>query len=331
MSWKGQFLRNVNGLLRSFDIQIARNSDIWRPTANRVGPHPQRGASSQETERPFLKVFQGSGVDLNDRFDFAVVMQTMLRPEIDRALRSIFRQEFDGRVQVLVGVDVPLGSREALEQACRAVPERQCVFCFYPGYSTSRRHGGQHADGCGGALRTVLSYLANSRYVAYLDDDNWWSEDHLASMREALSGAEWAYSGRWFVHPDSGRPICKDEWESVGPDRGEFKHFGGWVDPNCIAINKQVCEAVLPWFSIPVRGSDSWMDGDRNVFRILSREFKGRATGRYSVFYTLSEGDGQHTARMRQIGAQQYAAAGRPAAEPKPQEAGPETRTRREA
>ncbi len=28
----------------------------------------------------------------------------------------------------------------------------------------------------------MLSYLANSRYVAYLDDDNWWADDHLSAM-----------------------------------------------------------------------------------------------------------------------------------------------------
>jgi len=166
--------------------------------------------------------------------------------------------------------------------------------------------------------------MANSRFVAYLDDDNWWSADHLASMRETLSGAEWAYSGRWFVHPQSGRPICKDEWESVGPDRGEFQHFGGWADPNCIAINKQVCEAVLPWWSIPVHTSESGRAADRNVFRVLSRKFSGRATGQYSVFYAVNEADALHEERIRQIGAERYAAAARPIVEAKAEEAGPE-------
>jgi hypothetical protein len=321
MSWKGRFLRNVNGLLRrSFDLHIDRNSNLWRPTSH-LRPKPAPDSPTFSAEAPLLKVFQGSGVDLGDSFNFAVVMPTTLRPTIHRALKSIFRQQFNGRVQVLLGVDVPLGSLTALEATCRAVPDRQCVFCLYPGYSTSRRHGGQHADGSGGALRTVLSYLANSRFVAYLDDDNWWSSDHLASMSQALNGAEWAYSGRWFVHPHSGRPICKDEWESVGPGRGEFRHFGGWADPNCIAIDKQICEAVLPWWSIPQRSSELWRASDRNVFRILSREFSGRATGRYSAFYTISEADEQHERRMRLIGEERYAVAARPTAAPGIEEA----------
>ena len=316
MRWTGQFAKIFNRVLRSFDIHVVRYSNIWRPTASSLAREPLLAASTFGSETPFLKVFQGSGVDLRDSFDFAVVMPTTLRPTIHRALTSIFQQQFDGRVQVLVGVDVPLGSRVALEETCRAVPERQCVFCIYPGYSTARRHGGQHGSGDGGALRTVLSYLANSRFVAYLDDDNWWSDDHLASMRQALSEAEWAYSGRWFVHPHSGRPICKDEWESVGPDRGICQQYGGWVDPNCLAYNKQVCEAVLPWWTIPQRISPGMNDADRNVFRILSHEFRGRATGRYSAFYTMNESDGGHETRIRHIGAERYAAAASPSVEP---------------
>jgi hypothetical protein len=320
---KGRFLRSANRLLRPLDIEIARSSDLWRPTAQ-LGPQPRRDPAIANGIAPFLKVFQGDGTDLGDSFDFAVVMATTLRPTILRALTSIFRQQFDGRVQVLIGVDVPLGPQAALEEICRAVPERQCVLCLYPGYSSATRHGGQHADRNGGALRTVLSYLANSRFVAYLDDDNWWSSDHLASMRQALSGAEWAYSGRWFVHPDSGRPICKDLWESVGPGRGHFRHFGGWADPNCIAINKQVCEVVLPWWAIPMHNSNSWRDADRNVFRILSRKFIGRATGRYSAFYRIDEGDERYEERIRLIGAKRYAAAGELSVVRGPEEEGPQ-------
>ena len=311
MSWKERLARAVNGLLSSCDIQIARSTDLWRPTSQ-LGRQLRPGARASNIEAPFLKVFQGRDADLQNSFDFAVVMPTTLRTTIHQALSSIFRQKFDGRVQVLIGVDVPLGSIAALEQTCCAVPERQCVFCLYPGYSTSRRYGGQHAAWDGGALRTMLSYLAQSRFVAYLDDDNWWSSDHLASLQQALIGGEWAYSGRWFVHPRSRRPICKDDWESVGPGRGEFRHLGGWSDPNCIAMNKPICEAVLPWWSIPLRNSHTAMDADRNVFRILNSQFSGRATGQHSVFYALNEADERHERTIRLIGADRYAAAASP-------------------
>src|SRR5262249_52245411 len=175
--------------------------------------------------------------------DFAVVMPTVLEPTITDAIQSVFNQRFDGTIQLLIGIDTGNYELARVEQLCRSVPDRRSVFLFYPGYSTSRRYGGLHPGRDGGSLRTVLSYLANSRYVAYLDDDNWWSEDHLSTMYSVLSaGAEWAYALRWFVHPDSRQPICLDEWESVGPDAG---FFSGWVDPNCLAIDKGIVPAAV--------------------------------------------------------------------------------------
>ena len=128
-------------------------------------------------------------------------------------------------------------------------------------------------------------------------------------MHAALSaGAEWAYSLRWFVHPRSRRPICRDEWESVGPGMG---HFGGWVDPNCLAIDQIACEAVLRWWSIPTGYDSKAMDADRNVFRILSTEFHGAPTGQHSVFYEITETDAQHPYRLSRIGEQLYHSFGR--------------------
>ena len=183
------------------------------------------------------------------------------------------------------------------------------MLLFYPGYSTSSRHGGLHAPQDGGSLRTILSYLANSCYVAYLDDDNWWSEDHLSALYAVLSaGAEWAYTLRWFVHPGSRQLICRDDWELVGPGVGFFR---GWVDPNCLAIDKIACEAVLRWWSIPQPNSANGMNADRNVFRILSTEFRGAPTNRHSVFYEITETDPMHPYRLSVIGEQRYHAAGK--------------------
>ena len=128
-------------------------------------------------------------------------------------------------------------------------------------------------------------------------------------MYSVLSaGAEWAYALRWFVHPDSRRPICLDEWESVGPDAG---FFSGWVDPNCLAIDKIACEAVLRWWSIPAPNSVKCMDADRNVFHILSAKYCGAPTNRHSVFYKITEADSMHPHSLKIIGQQRYHAAGK--------------------
>ena len=111
-----------------------------------------------------------------------------------------------------------------------------------------------------------------------------------------------------FVHPDSRQPICLDEWESVGPGAGFFR---GWVDPNCLAIDKIACEAVLRWWSIPCPNSVSFMDADRNVFHMLSTEYRGAPTNRHSVFYKITETDSMHPHRLNLIGEQRYHAAGK--------------------
>jgi hypothetical protein len=305
VTWKARLATAANQVLRRYDVQLIRGVDFWRPTSQ-LGRQPKPGRPDSPSFGPFLHGFQGSRVEsLQQPFDFAVVIQTVLRPTISDAIQSVFEQRFDGSVQTLIGVDTAAGDPSDVEKICRSIPDHHGVLLFYPGYSTSRRHGGLDASWCGGALRTTLSYLANSRYLAYLDDDNWWSDDHLPAMYAALSsGAEWAYALRWFVHPDSRQPVCPDEWESVGSDRGFFSDIGGWVDPNCLALDKIACEAVLRWWSIPMR-HDS-MNADRNVFRVLRTEFRGMPTGRHSVFYALTETDSMHPYRLQWIGEDQY-------------------------
>jgi hypothetical protein len=306
---RGRLTLAAKHTLQLFDVELGRNSEFWRPLT-KLGLQPAPGGPTKPFSPPFLKGIQGTQISsLQEPADFAVVMPTVLRSTIMDAIQSVFNQRFEGTVQLLIGIDAGNCELARVEELCRSIPNRQSVLLFYPGYSTSRRHGGLHATRDGGSLRTVLSYLANSRYIAYLDDDNWWSEDHLSTMHSVLSGgAEWAYALRWFVHPGSRQPICKDEWESVGPGMG---CFNDWVDPNCLAIDKIACEAALRWWSIPQPNSNEARDADRNVFRILSTEFRGAPTNRHSVFYEIAETDPMHPYRLNVIGEQRYDAAGK--------------------
>jgi hypothetical protein len=236
--------------------------------------------------------------------DIAIILPTLLRPSLTRAIRSVFAQDFPGRIQILIGIDKAEGDRGQLAQLGRECPGNIALDLFDPGYSTSIQHGGIYPNRCTGSLRTILSYAANSRYLAYLDDDNWWAPDHLRSLLAAIDGHDWAWSLRWFVEQGGDEAICVDQWESVGPGAGLYaERYGGFVDPSSLIIDKLACHHVLPYWSLT-----PYADG-RGSDRLVFEQLKGlsqRGTGQPSSFYTISTGDPQHLVRlqlMRQSGA----------------------------
>lgn len=227
------------------------------------------------------------GKDPQAPADAAVIVTTVLRPSLQEALRSVFRQDFPGSIQVLIGVDKAHGPLEPLLKVLEERPVNVGALVLNPGYSTSARHGGLHHAFDGGAMRVILSYLANSRLLAYLDDDNLWLPNHLGSLAAAIRGFDWAYSLRTFFDGRNGRDLCVDIWDSVGPGKGNKRDtaLGGFVDPNCLMIDKSRAEGVLQLWSLPVGGSR--VTADRRVFhRLRTRHpvaWTGLATVRYAI------------------------------------------------
>jgi hypothetical protein len=221
--------------------------------------------------------------DLQTPFDVGIVTVTVVRQTLPQALRSVFAQRFSGRIQVLVGVDRWVGDRAMAEQLRAEAPSHVAVTLLDLGYSTSQRNGGVYPSHFGGALKTILSYAANSRYVTYLDDDNWYAPDHVATMLEAVAGKAWAFSLRHFVDAESGTPLCPDTWESLGPDRGVYANAqGGFVDTNCYFIDKLACNDVFPeWAMTRFAGGTG---GDRQVLEKLRGRPFG-TNGAHTVFY----------------------------------------------
>lgn len=258
--------------------------------------------ASPDSAGPLLPTWGAADADLQVQFAVAVVIPTTLRQTLARALTSVFAQEVNGRVQILIGIDKPQGSMEMLEAICRTAPSHCVVQALYPGYSTSVRHGGLCDARDGGALRTILSYMANAPLIAYLDDDNWWGPQHLASLARAIQPVDWAFSSRWYVHPDTARPICVDQWESVGPEAGVYAHCGGFVDPNCLMIKRTRCAPVIPCWTVPLLGDEHGMSADRVVFEYLRRNRNGAGTGEATAFYMLNPDDGLHPLRLEQMG-----------------------------
>jgi hypothetical protein len=206
------------------------------------------------------------------------------RPTDDRAgaafgLRAALRQSHPGtdRHRSVAG------ERGILEQLIDERPANVAVTVLDLGYSTSQRNGGLYPSHFGGALKTILSYAANSRYVTYLDDDNWYAPDHLATLLAAVAGKDWAFALRHLVEARSGELLCPDTWESVGPDRGVYAQAqGGFVDTNCFLIDKLACHDVFPeWAMTRYAGGTG---GDRQVLGRLRGRPWG-TNGAHTLYY----------------------------------------------
>jgi hypothetical protein len=215
----------------------------------------------------------------------AVVIPTILRPCLETALRSVYAQEGVGRVQIMIGVDRP-GDPAALYRVLEARPANVSALVLTLPYSTSVRHGGPHLATDGGALRAILSFMANTRYVAYLDDDNSWFPNHLKSLLAAIKGKVWAFSRRILVDEETGRDLAVDRWDSVGPNKGRLAAIGGLVDPSCLLIEKIAAAAVLGRWSETADRRTPGDTADRHFFAAIRQADHGaveEATVRYSL------------------------------------------------
>ena len=215
--------------------------------------------------------------DLQTPFDAAVVMFTKRTGALAGAVRSVFEQDYAGRVQIVIGVDGPQADRGALAALVREAPATMAVTVVDVGYSTARSRGGLHAPEAGGALRGALTLLANARRVAYLSEVNSYARNHLSMLDRAM-GADraWAWTQRWFADGRTGAVICKDDWESAGPGAGTFaKSEGGFVAADALMIDKLACATALPaWSTADEQGRGE----DRRFFQAI-RSLPHGATG----------------------------------------------------
>lgn len=107
--------------------------------------------------------------------DVTVIIPTVLRPELERALESVRAQDYRGTVEVLVVADVPAD----------AVVGRAPV--LQGGERILVTGGGMR----GGGARNLGVRTAQGEWVAYLDDDDEWTPEHLSSLFNRVRSGNW--------------------------------------------------------------------------------------------------------------------------------------------
>jgi tetratricopeptide (TPR) repeat protein len=235
-------------------------------------------------------------------YNLSIVITTMCRLSLIRAVRSIFLQSYLGSIQILIGIDTDdnknfLIIKEILDNEC---PKNISIVWLNLGYSTSKIHGGIHSGYSGGSLRTALSMLANSELVMYLDDNDWLHRNHISNILSIIGDNAWAFAYSIYADSNKGIGICIDELESVGIDKGIFaKAHGGFVRTSGLLINKIKLMHILYLWSFANK-NDNEDEENRLIFDKLRFE-PHACTGTPSIYYTLNPKDSMHSIRMEYI------------------------------
>lgn len=132
----------------------------------------------------------------------------------------------------------------------------------------------------GHRIYSAFSFLINSDYICYLDEDNWYDETHIESCVDIIqeSNLDWCYSLRKIVSKE-GNYICNDEAESLGKYNLLFDY--NLVDTSCYFIKKNIAMLAAPYFV------GEW-GHDRRYYAVLSENFnKFDTTGKYTLNYRL--------------------------------------------
>lgn len=234
--------------------------------------------------------------------DVSVVLVTICRKSLYRAVRSVFSQDFEGTVHLLVGADVEMFGdfNEIISELMPECPPNITLTGISLGYSTSTRHGGVHSSWYGGSLRTALSFLSSSELVTYLDDDDWYEPQHIRLLHKAIQGKTWAFTLSNYADPNDESILGIDTTESVGPSKGIYTaKFGGFVRPSATLLNKVKLSHILHLWSIsPFPSGDG---EDRLIFRELLKYLDYGETGVATVNCAIDPADGMHAHRVSNL------------------------------
>ncbi len=134
----------------------------------------------------------------------------------------------------------------------------------------------------GHRIYAAASHLINTDYVLYLDQDNWFDIDHVATQVAAIesNGWQWGHSLRKIVDKN-GTHLCLDDCESLGRWPIYLSNDHHLVDTSSFCIKREVIVqigSVWHW---------GW-GGDRRFLSAISQHFpQWGTTGKYTLNYRL--------------------------------------------
>ncbi len=213
----------------------------------------------------------------SQRYDLTVVTPTIGSGDLARALASVQAQTYP-RVEHLVVVDEPAAAA-AVQAALPAAPRHPIRLLPLPVNSGGGGYNGHRIYG-------ASAYLAEGRFIAFLDEDNAFEPEHLAALMDLIEGQglAWAHSLRSLIDQD-GRIVGRDDCESLGRWPTWDDSSVHLVDMNCYVLRRDLALNLAPILYRRCRDQEA---PDVALCRALLQQAPAFAcSGRYSVRYKV--------------------------------------------
>lgn len=216
-----------------------------------------------------------------------VVTPTIGSPKLADAIKSVQEQTY-GNVEHLLVVDGALEygfkARERVEEIGDKNPgliTKHIRFIDLP-YNTG-------ANGFyGHRIYAGVPHLLNADYIFFLDEDNWYDPDHVASLVEVLDqGNHFAHSFRKIYNPDKSF-VCEDNCEALGKWPIFFSHNDPQylVDTSSFAFQRDFIQKTCHlWHS-------GWGGDRKYLYSVLSMNPKWASNQKHTLCYRLDGNPG---------------------------------------
>lgn len=136
----------------------------------------------------------------------------------------------------------------------------------------------------GQRIYASIPHLINADYLFFLDQDNWYEPDHVASLVETIENGnlDWAHSLRKIYTPDK-KYITDDNCESLGRWPIYFSHDNPQylVDTSAFAFKREFIQATCHrWHS------GAWGEDRRYLYSIYTQS-KWDTNGKHTLCYRV--------------------------------------------
>jgi glycosyltransferase involved in cell wall biosynthesis len=195
---------------------------------------------------------------------------------LEQNVKSVSEQTYDN-VEHLVVID----GKDFSTKAMPALVTSSATVLTLP-------HNTGHSQYNGHRIYGAVSYLVDSDYVMFLDEDNWIAPNHVESLVKTIEeGNDWAFSLRK-IYDGDGNFICLDDCENLGlwptciSEQELFVDVGAYFLPTPIAVQ------ISPLWYRRARHPDDQPEVDRIIMQtLLSYGWSYDTNGKYTLNYRV--------------------------------------------